>query len=585
MIIKSLFSKTALAVSFCCSFLVPSLPSQSAPVSNPDWETVTSKLDEGGSFYLYTDIETVIEDTFSYVDTIIKELPPTEQVQVRMGATMARTVLDALGLNELDDLGMSIRPNEDGSGRAITFLALEEEKGIFSLRGHEPGHLESMNFIPNDAVMAFAQNLEYDQILPLIEQIGTATMGPMASTYIQETLNQLNLESGFDVQSALESLDGEIAGWMTLGEVVQLEGGNQVLEVPTPSFAFLIKTKDKTLFNTLEGVVLRSGEKHRLIEGTPLGDMITFEVKENPLKLDPVIAQHDNWLFIASSPKAFADSLNARKAGTLQRSSEEFKKLSEGLPTTYNSMTFISPRLYKETAKLFESLLNFSKRSSDGTEVLTKQTYTMLLSNLENEHGLLTIRINDPDGLLWISQGQVDQSSFIEGPLLLCVPMFAAAIIQPRIEPRDRVNVITTQSQMRSYATAIEAYNIDCSKYPISTMSPDLVISLSPDSPPTFPSFNVYKGRSSAMSLTSPIAYISTVSEDRFNEGQPFGYLTKDDHWLLFSPGPDRKIDLPWEEYIGLNIAETSYEDWALPYTYDPTNGIVSDGDIWRVKQ
>ena len=62
--------------------------------------------------------------------------------------------------------------------------------------------------------------------------------------------------------------------------------------------------------------------------------------------------------------------------------------------------------------------------------------------------------------------------------------------------------------------------------------------------------------------------------------------------WMMVSPGPDGDYDLPGSYHAydpsvpqpsPLLLAGTNAR--GASFTYDPTNGLISDGDIWRVKQ
>ena len=62
--------------------------------------------------------------------------------------------------------------------------------------------------------------------------------------------------------------------------------------------------------------------------------------------------------------------------------------------------------------------------------------------------------------------------------------------------------------------------------------------------------------------------------------------------WITVSPGPDGRYDLPGSYSVynpgvsqpsALLLACTNPK--GVAFTYDPTNGLVSSGDIWRVKQ
>lgn len=54
--------------------------------------------------------------------------------------------------------------------------------------------------------------------------------------------------------------------------------------------------------------------------------------------------------------------------------------------------------------------------------------------------------------------------------------------------------------------------------------------------------------------------------------------------WILISPGPDLDYDIDPERDYDASIAQPSIHLLSIVGTYDPTNGLTSDGDIWRVK-
>lgn len=113
--------------------------------------------------------------------------------------------------------------------------------------------------------------------------------------------------------------------------------------------------------------------------------------------------------------------------------------------------------------------------------------------------------------------------------------------------------------------------------------------------------------------LTTPQSYITSYPADPFSpiQGATFVYWSvrpgaadpsgkivgKDSPtsgvgWILVSPGPDRKYDIPddWDVYDP-SVAQpserllTGTNRKGYAFTYDPTNGTFSHGDFWRVKQ
>ncbi|HPA48019.1 MAG TPA: type II secretion system protein [bacterium] len=77
--------------------------------------------------------------------------------------------------------------------------------------------------------------------------------------------------------------------------------------------------------------------------------------------------------------------------------------------------------------------------------------------------------------------------------------------------------------------------------------------------------------------LTTPTSYLSSIPTDPFGKGIFYGYEDRDcanttgSHWLLFAAGPD-----------------SDYGDWndnRKAWPYAPSNGVASNGDIWKAMQ
>jgi len=64
-----------------------------------------------------------------------------------------------------------------------------------------------------------------------------------------------------------------------------------------------------------------------------------------------------------------------------------------------------------------------------------------------------------------------------------------------------------------------------------------------------------------------------------------FRYYSDQNGWILISLGPDGDYDIDPEKYYHSSIAQPSFELLCIAGTYDPTNGTVSSGDVFRVKQ
>lgn len=142
--------------------------------------------------------------------------------------------------------------------------------------------------------------------------------------------------------------------------------------------------------------------------------------------------------------------------------------------------------------------------------------------------------------------------------VLLISALMVAIAVPNFLEAQNRARISRTKSDLRTVAVALESYHIDHEAYP-----------------PTL------------HNLTSPVAYLSSVPYDPFtgkDSPQTYDYATDaEDHWILRGVGPDEDKDMvPLESYLdGDEPGEAGQK--RLPYEYDPTNGTVSSGDIFRV--
>ena len=163
--------------------------------------------------------------------------------------------------------------------------------------------------------------------------------------------------------------------------------------------------------------------------------------------------------------------------------------------------------------------------------------------------------------------------------LIVCsiIAVLATIGVQNYLYAGVRAKVSRVRSDMRTTAAAIESYHADWNKYPFCYWwvgSPPTAAELKLGDMAGTPEQNY--GELSI--LTTPVAYLAAVPEDPFNRPHPYDYThlmegytregvahSTDTWWSLRSYGPNGKRDK--HDY------------------YDPTNGIVSSGDIVRTNE
>lgn len=202
--------------------------------------------------------------------------------------------------------------------------------------------------------------------------------------------------------------------------------------------------------------------------------------------------------------------------------------------------------------------------------------------------------------------------TLIELLIVVAIIAILAAIAVPNfLEAQVRSKVSRAKADQRSYATGIETYYVDLNQYPVWARNGRTEAGLSFNAA-AYPggvnmnqidSFAVkVPGTTDVNTLTTPIAYVTSYFPDPFMDtrGATFGYYCDSNGWVVWSAGPDT------DQASGTDLGSASGDNWVetgydsrvsqpsltmltganvQAVTYDPTNGTVSPGDVWRVKQ
>jgi prepilin-type N-terminal cleavage/methylation domain-containing protein len=177
--------------------------------------------------------------------------------------------------------------------------------------------------------------------------------------------------------------------------------------------------------------------------------------------------------------------------------------------------------------------------------------------------------------------------TLIELLIVVAIIAILAAIAVPNfLEAQTRSKVSRSQADMRSLATALEAYAVDWLKYPYFGNPSDYTGSL--ESVTYVP-----------VRITTPVAFMTSLPLDPFqgkrggpNPSQPTTYFYKHNRFerYLFRDNDAGHIRAHYLSLTGSNRA-VEWEMWTFgpdldddhgTTMYDPTNGTVSSGDMMR---
>ena len=213
--------------------------------------------------------------------------------------------------------------------------------------------------------------------------------------------------------------------------------------------------------------------------------------------------------------------------------------------------------------------------------------------------------------------------TLIELLIVVAIIAILAAIAVPNfLEAQIRSKVSRAKADLRSIATALESYYVDQNVYPAwaSTGAGRVITDETPFTEGLTVSVNTSLGTASSanrrsfainpgaygtvdmFTITTPIAYMTSFPADPFatTRGCTFGYYSDPNFvgWILWCFGPDTDEGLPNSSSIDAAV-ESLYSPYisqpsitlitgevdGAAYSYDPSNGTNSVGDVYRIKQ
>lgn len=206
--------------------------------------------------------------------------------------------------------------------------------------------------------------------------------------------------------------------------------------------------------------------------------------------------------------------------------------------------------------------------------------------------------------------------TLIELLIVVAIIAILAAIAVPNfLEAQVRAKVSRTVADMRSLATAVESYIIDHNKAAVRQDFWDNPMAIKRVAPPL--NEKVYdpdnsQARVGMKVFTTPIAYITSLPVDVFNTrvrgliGTAPGISDVIDYWDptqvdayltqinafdstgrgmgygLVSVGPDGTVGVGFDGTPGGYPTETEPTYLTIRFVYDPSNGTISSGNIYR---
>jgi hypothetical protein len=506
---------------------------------------------------------------------------------------LSRAMLEQAGVLNLKGLyvAMAIRDRGVLTTGNTTFEG--ERKGLFALFG-ENAPSKAVRLVPADADNFFMiRHAGADKILSAIRAIALAAPDANPDAW-KQLMADLGQRFGIDLEQDLPRLLGNELALSLTGGIGLNTRANLYVQSSDPDF--LIATAERLLGQTplqpAPAIYMDTAYKYSPAIPVPIplqvsygrvGDFVVVSSQQTGVR--DAIAAFKSKKSLADSPRYTEAMARAGEPGW----SESFSMLGPELIGLYS---LLAPRFMMP-------MMREGRRAPGGIGPADLPNIVVLLDHQSPTVGRSRTRPDEIESVSYSTIGGGLDVSMAGVLAAVAVPRFYSAAQQSGL---GRTRTDTARADMRSMATASEAYMVDWNTYPPYAVGKGSINAMiAPNSPaallPTW-----------TRSLTTPVAYITTYIRDPLAPGRtggnagptylywagpvgkdPSGKPFTKNSYLIVGAGPDGDYDIDgqWESLdpsVPANAQRLvgGVNKNGSAFTYDPTNGAVSNGDLWR---
>ncbi len=470
---------------------------------------------------------------------------------------MMQQLLDPLGLFDMEYLAATSTLKGKGAYSLMKLTFAVPRRGLFGLL-KPTDELKTIKMLPPTTQSYSAISVKsMSDVLVLIKAIGNSVAPEEFPAGLKQASAQIKEELGFGVDEICAMIGSEHAFAVEQG-------------VPFPFMALLIQLRDTAKFNQLLDKII---EQAGLM--TQPGEYSGIAYKMFMIPMVPVqvcVATFEEYLVVTSGVSQLQRIIDAKTSGKYIEPVAEFQELK--LAGNLIGQSCSKPADFSQMQPVVLMILQGInvKLQQQGMQPIPMKSIPNLAAI--SNHMLPSVSRSKAEEKAIISESY---SVGAEKLIAAGVGGVMAAIAVPNfLQAQGRASVMRVKADQRSLATALEAYGIDHNRYPMWELRTDFATQR-----PTFilPSEETGRG-----GLTSPIAYITSIPRDPFSAGKKewLSYYTSGRAWILISAGPDKDYDIVPQQDFQQPRDSKALWDIIVNKTYDPTNGSVSNGDVWR---
>jgi hypothetical protein len=400
------------------------------------FKEVTSKLDTGGSFYLYLSTEAWLKDLSGKVEkwrAMAESVPDLQDKRdvVDNAFNIGTKLIKDSGIEDISGLGMSSIAREPGMyyNKMIVHHYSGQGNGfIWTMFGKEPHELDGLNLLPANTAMAAFYDLDTAELWSVIQTQCEKSGFPQATDFLKTFPQQFQKGTGMKWDDVIGSLDGEFGIVMTLDDSKMVRipvPSQQALEIPEPGLMIVAKIKNDAIFDRVDALLKQKGAPGLISVDKDGVKMRTVPVPVPlPITLRPSIATSGGYLFIATSDALIQEAVAVKAGKPGLKSTDEFKRLSADIPQQGNQFCYLSKRFG-------QTIMKIQQQTMAANGQMPEQMKELLKSFIQPDKAAFTyaVGVNTDEGWMTVANGS--QSSGNAMVALPAIPALLAAIAVP----------------------------------------------------------------------------------------------------------------------------------------------------------
>jgi hypothetical protein len=389
---------------------------------------VTAKLDKGGNFYLYLSTEQAMSGLSNHLSaasnflSALPNIPGDGKGVLNKVFAVLGVVVQESGISQISGLGMSSIAREPGFyyNKLIVHHYAGQDAGLaWSLFGKSAHPLMVLDLLPESTALASASDLDVPQLWTSIQHAVQSLDMPEVSSTMDQAPAKFKAVTGLDLDAALHSLSGEFGLILTLDQhkIVTLPLGATTLEIPNPGVCLVFKVNSDLIFDRVDQILKGNPLVTKVDEKDLKMRSLSFPIPL-PVEVRPSLARVGDYLLLASSDSLVREIV-AVKSGQKKgfKSTEEFKRLSQGVPSEGNNFSLVSGGLGSTMTQIQEKSM-----ANQHMDPQALKNFQQLMQHGTNS-GSYSVGVNGPDG--WEGIGNGNQG----GQVILAVPAVAMVAI------------------------------------------------------------------------------------------------------------------------------------------------------------